>query len=231
MLFFAGGAQQSGVRSRRGATQAARRADEFRPCAGQYGHDRFDFSLPTHSPGVGERDRRPAERVDARARSCAVDELVAHIGVLALGVHRRRAQGLRPDDRHSAERRRARSTTTGAPPTRNDWPSWPRRGGDPAAWQGMTPRRWRRLSRRGGGDDRAGRGGAARLGSSPGPPACPTTPTPPRRRAAWSTWRSSSRRAGRGSCSGRRCRSPDDAPALDRIVAMSGRDPGVAPAP
>ncbi len=31
-----------------------------------------------------------------------LDELIAHIGMLALGVHRGRGQGVRPADRHPA---------------------------------------------------------------------------------------------------------------------------------
>ena len=64
MLFFAGGAQSQVSALVRGCDATARRAMSSGRRAGQYGHDRFDFSLPTHSPGVGERDRRPADRTD-----------------------------------------------------------------------------------------------------------------------------------------------------------------------
>lgn len=115
--------------------------------AGQYGHDRYDFSLPTHSPGVGQRDRRSADRAHP-CEKLPVDDLVAHVGGLALAF--------------TAAARKDFGPLTDTPPTfddklDDDWrTAYPKRlaelaaaFGDPAAWQGMSraggvdfPARW-----------------------------------------------------------------------------------------
>ena len=103
------------------------------------------------------------------------------------------------------------------------WRSWRVPGGDPAAWEGMSPRRRRRLSRGGGGflalAEVVVHGWD--LARATGVPYGADEATTKR---CWSTLRSSTRRA-RRACSAGGAHA-DDAPVFDRIVAMSGRDPG-----
>ena len=97
----------------------------------------------------------------------------------------------------------------------------------PGRLGGHDPGRRRRTARRGGRNRRARRGRHPRLGRRARRSAQPYDVDPTTPRACWRTSSSSTRQAPRA-CSDRRCRPPTTRRDLDRVVAMSGRDPGLA---
>ena len=67
-----------------------------------------------------------------------LDAMVAHIGGLALAFAAAAGKEFGPLTDTPPTDDAATRQPTGAPPTRNTWPRWPRAWKDPAAWEGMT---------------------------------------------------------------------------------------------